>query len=431
MNQKTKNTWFKEIPSEWKLCKTKYLIKFINGYAFESDDMSLEGTYPVIRIGDIKNNGISYESCLYVKDNNGLEKYQIKKDDILIAMSGATVGKIGIATETKNSYINQRVGIIRCDNPKYMFYLLSTNEFMEYVYLNSPGSAQPNISDTQVGMFEIPLPSIEEQNLIVNFLDEKCNSVDLTIEKTEKEILILEEYKYSLITETVKKKLNDDSFSTKMNTEWIGEIPSEWNAKRLKYVATLKGRIGWQGLTADEYQDEGPYLITGVDFKDGKIDWDSCVHISEKRWQEATDIQIENGDLLITKDGTVGKVAIVEDLTAKASLNSGVMVIKLSKEYSKRYLYWVLKSDVFWKWFDLNNAGNSTIIHLYQNEFANFTFPIPSFEEQVKISNYLDEKVATIENTINKLKTSLELLKQYKKSLIYEYVSGNKRLEVK
>ena len=201
--------------------------------------------------------------------------------------------------------------------------------------------------------------------------------------------------------------------------------------KRLKYVATLKGRIGWQGLTADEYQDEGPYLITGVDFKDGKIDWDSCVHISEKRWQEATDIQIENGDLLITKDGTVGKVAIVENLTAKASLNSGVMVIKLSKEYSKRYLYWVLKSDIFWKWFDLNNAGNSTIIHLYQNEFANFTFPIPSFEEQVKISNYLDEKVATIENTINKLKESLELLKQYKKSLIYEYVSGIKRLEVR
>ena len=151
---------------------------------------------------------------------------------------------------------------------------------------------------------------------------------------------------------------------------WIGDIPESWDTKRVKYLATLKGRIGWQGLTSDEYIDEGPYLITGVDFQNGGIDWRSCVHISDRRWEEASEIQIENGDLLITKDGTVGKVAIVSNLQGRASLNSGVLLIRTGSEYDKRFLFWVLQSEEFWTWFRRKNAGNSTIIHLYPGEIA-------------------------------------------------------------
>ena len=124
--------------------------------------------------------------------------------------------------------------------------------------------------------------------------------------------------------------------------DWIGEIPCSWNIKRIKYLAQLKGRIGWQGLTSDEYTDVGPFLITGVDFSDGSINWESCVHITEERWAEAPEIHIKNGDLLITKDGTVGKVAIVENLQGKASLNSGVLLIKASDGYNKKFLYAVI-----------------------------------------------------------------------------------------
>jgi len=73
---------------------------------------------------------------------------------------------------------------------------------------------------------------------------------------------------------------------------WIGEIPATWSTKRIKYMATLKGRIGWQGLTSEEYQDEGAYLITGVDFDNGGIDWENCVHVPMKRWEEAKEIQM-------------------------------------------------------------------------------------------------------------------------------------------
>lgn len=212
---------------------------------------------------------------------------------------------------------------------------------------------------------------------------------------------------------------------------WIGEIPDTWQTKRIKYVASLKGRIGWQGLTSDEYQDEGAYLITGVDFLDGKIDWDNCVHVPIKRWEEAKDIQIENGDLLITKDGTVGKVAIVSEMPGKTSLNSGVLRIMLFKGYSKRFLYWVLNSDVFWNWFNYKNAGNSTIIHLYQGDFAEFIYAFPEYDEQELIADYLDEHCGKMDMLIKTIENQINTLTEYRLSVITETMTHGIQKDVK
>lgn len=205
--------------------------------------------------------------------------------------------------------------------------------------------------------------------------------------------------------------------------QWIGEIPSNWNTKRIKYMANLKGRIGWQGLTSDEYQDEGAYLITGVDFADGGIDWENCVHVPMKRWEEAKDIQIQNGDLLITKDGTIGKVAIVSDMPGETSLNSGVLRIVPVEGYSRRFLYWVIKSDEFWNWFNIKNSGNSTIVHLYQGDFAEFLYAFPSFDEQEAIATFLDEHCGRLDNIISDIKTQIDVLKKYRKSLVTQVVT--------
>lgn len=215
--------------------------------------------------------------------------------------------------------------------------------------------------------------------------------------------------------------------------QWIGEIPSDWNTKRIKYMANLKGRIGWQGLTSDEYQDDGAYLITGVDFADGGIDWKNCVHVPMRRWEEAKDIQIQNGDLLITKDGTIGKVAIVSAMPGETSLNSGVLRIMPIEGYSKRFLYWVIKSSEFWNWFNFRNAGNSTIIHLYQGDFAEFLYAFPDYDEQESIATYLDEHCGELDKIISNLTSQIGTLKAYKKSLITETVTKglNKSISMK
>ncbi len=204
--------------------------------------------------------------------------------------------------------------------------------------------------------------------------------------------------------------------------KWIGTVPADWEINKIKYIAVLKGRIGWQGLTSDEYTDEGAYLITGVDFENGGINWDSCVHVPMRRWEEARDIQIEDGDLLITKDGTIGKVAIVSGCTAPTSLNSGVLRISTIDSYERKFLYWVLQSDVFWTWFADKNAGNSTIQHLYQGDFAEFKYAIPPIDEQRAIASFLDIECAKIDSIIEDLEKQLEALKKLKKSIITQAV---------
>ena len=205
--------------------------------------------------------------------------------------------------------------------------------------------------------------------------------------------------------------------------DWIGQIPEEWVISKIKFTTQLNGRIGWQGLTSAEYKEEGPYLITGTDFHNGTINFETAVHIDEKRWSEASQIQVENGDLLITKDGTVGKVAIISGLDDKASLNSGVLRIQTIDEIDRRFLYYVLLSDEFWMWFNYTNSGASTILHLYQNVFDEFTFTFPSKNEQQKIADFLDKKTAQLDKVKALLEEQIQKLKDYRASLIYETVT--------
>ena len=141
------------------------------------------------------------------------------------------------------------------------------------------------------------------------------------------------------------------------------------------------------------------------------------------RWEEAREIQIQNGDLLITKDGTIGKVAIVSDMPGETSLNSGVLRIMPIEGYSRRFLFWVLQSDEFWNWFNYKNAGNSTIQHLYQGDFAEFLYTFPDYEEQEAIADYLDTHCAELDSIIADLEKQIETLKAYKKALISETVT--------
>ena len=127
--------------------------------------------------------------------------------------------------------------------------------------------------------------------------------------------------------------------------------------------------------------------------------------------------------MLITKDGTVGKVAIVDKLYGKASLNSGVLLIDLNNENSKKYLYWVLCSDVFWTWFNYKNSGNSTILHLYQKDFNEFVYALPRKTEQKQIADFIDKKCKKIDSITSKIEKQIELLKDCKKSIISETVT--------
>lgn len=206
--------------------------------------------------------------------------------------------------------------------------------------------------------------------------------------------------------------------------EWIGAIPSHWEVKKIKHRCYVKARVGWKGLKSDEFLQEGyAYLVTGSDFKNDKVNWKECYHIDKERYDEDPYIQLQDEDLLITKDGTIGKLAIVNNLDKPACLNSGIFVVRSTKDdFSTEFLFWILKSNMFIQFNEYTSYG-STIQHLYQNVFVEFGFTFPSKEEQTTIATYLDRKTVEIDALIADKKSLLELYEEEKTAVINQAVT--------
>ena len=205
---------------------------------------------------------------------------------------------------------------------------------------------------------------------------------------------------------------------------WIGRLPGSWEVATLKRTTYLKGRIGWQGLTSDEYLREGDYLlVTGTDFENGRVDWSRCAYVDRERYDEDPYIQLKDNDLLVTKDGTIGKVAVVRDLPKPATLNSGVFVTRpLRGHYRPEFLYWVLISDVFPEFITYSMVG-TTINHLYQKTFERFTYPLPPLPEQARIAEYLDASCWTIDVAVAAKRRQIETLDALRKTIIVQAVT--------
>jgi len=207
---------------------------------------------------------------------------------------------------------------------------------------------------------------------------------------------------------------------------WIGEIPEGWRQSRMKNYFHLHGRIGWKGLRSEEFEEQSyAYLVTGQDFCSKNIDWNKCYQINKERYDEDEYIQLVEGDILVTKDGTIGKIAVVSNLDKPACLNSGIFVVKQydPKQFNPGYLYWLLVSPLLKTFNEFLNLGGTTIIHLYQNVFERMPIVAPPLAEQHLIATFLDKKCSEIDSLIELQEQMIEELKAYKQSVITEAVT--------
>jgi type I restriction enzyme S subunit len=191
----------------------------------------------------------------------------------------------------------------------------------------------------------------------------------------------------------------------------LGLIPKDWDIYKFSEVSFMKGRIGWQGLKQTEFtfNSDEPFLITGMNFKDGAIRWNEVYHVSEDRYQIAREIQLKSGDVLMTKDGTIGKLLYVEDIPFpfKATLNSHLLVFRpLNRAYDPKYLYYNLASPYFIKHIELTKSG-TTFFGVSQTSVGEYKLILPPLPEQTAIATALsdmDELIAQTEKLIEKKK---------------------------
>jgi type I restriction enzyme, S subunit len=205
--------------------------------------------------------------------------------------------------------------------------------------------------------------------------------------------------------------------------EWLGQVPEHWKVLQIRRTTYLKARVGWKGLTSEEFREQAfAYLVTGSDFRAKFVKWDECYQVEKARYDDDPFIQLRNGDLLITKDGTIGKLAIVSNLDRPACLNSGIFVARPRNSYTTEFMYWLLSSTVFSVFCDLESFG-STINHLYQNVFERFAFPAPPESEQLTIAEFLDRETGKIDELIAEQERLIELLKEKRQAVISHAVT--------
>lgn len=420
--------WIGEIPENWNIIKLKNECQFYNGYAFDSNDFKFDGNCSVVRIGDISQGTINLANCAKVQsDNKALEKYAILKDDIVIALSGATIGKVGyIDFAPEKTYINQRVAIIRGPINRLIYKWLNIGYISSNINLLSNSSAQPNISTQTIANLPICLPaSISEQQKIADFLDKKCSHIDSVLDKTKTSIEEYKKLKQAVITQAVTKGIRPNRPMKDSGIEWIGEMPEDWRTVKLKYLSIEIG----DGLhSTPNYDTEGNiYFINGNNIGAEALVFKSDTsRINEIEFAKYKQPIMNENTILITLNGaTYGKTSYYNNEKILLGKSAGYITLKCKE--SKQFLRYYLQSTIAKTIMDLSLNG-TTIANLSLTTLNNFLIIYPSIVEQQEIVSYLNAKCAEIDKLIKKKEQLISELETYKKSLIYEYVTGKKEV---
>lgn len=419
--------WMESLPKAWEVSPLKYHFKIIGGSTPKSDrEEYWDGNITWVTPSDLsKLSSFSIKNSqrkITLAGLNSCGSTLVPAGSIILS-TRAPIGSIAYAKEELCT--NQGCKSLVPDaktNSMFYTYLLSISS----LELNSRGKGTTflELSGAELSAFKVAFPSFQDQCSIVRFLDHETAKLDTLISKQKHLIELLQEKRQAIISNAVSKGLNPDVKMKDSGVEWLGMVPQGWNVKKIKHTSYLKGRVGWKGLTSDEYLDSGfAFLVTGTDFQSKYINWDNCYHVDEFRYEDDPYIKLKNGDLLITKDGTIGKLALVDNLDGCACLNSGIFLVRPINSYITNFLYWVLSSNSFSEFCKLTSVG-STIQHLYQNVFENFSFPVPSIEEQRQIVSFIEDSTRKIDSLIDKTHLSIDLAKEHRAALISSAVTG-------
>lgn len=421
------------IPEDWEVknVSESCLIKARIGWqGLKKTEYMSSGDYLLITGTDFDNGQVNWRTCAYVskaryeQDSN----IKIRPQDILISKDG-TIGKVAyLGMIPKAGTLNSGIFVIRANDRKidqvFLSKIFMSFYFEDFLNRLVAGSTINHLYQKDFVKFCFPLPNSEEQTAIATALSDVDSLISALTKKIEKKKAIKQGLMLQFLTG--KKRLPGyEKNRESVQTEW-GAIPKDWKTLSIGKCCSIKARIGWQGLKKSEYLSSGEYvLVTGTDFLNGRINWKSCVYVSKKRYEQDANIQIAKHDILITKDGTIGKVAFLDDVPCLGTLNSGIFVVRShSEELDQCYLSKIFESFIFDAFLESLVAG-STINHLYQKDFVHFNFPVPpTISEQTAIANILsdcDSEIAALEEKRDKYK-------EIKQGMMQQLLTGKIRL---
>ena len=414
--------WIGKIPTNWKSKRFSYSIDIQKGKIPKNlTDEKLIDSLPYLSMGVLRG-----DKPMEFSNENGI--VHVSKGDIGLLWDGSNSGEV--IRINREGILSSTVSLLSLKDDsidkEFCFYLLKfyENDFRE----NTIGMGIPHVSGDHVRESKLIIPPISEQQQIVYFLDTKTSLIDSLIEKTQQKIELLKEKRTSLINEVVTKGLNPNVEMKDSGVEWIGEIPSHWVESQFKYY--IKLRHGHQFRDGD-FTDEGIKIIkiTQLD-KGGFLNLSNCSTIDKERLTDFEDILIfENDILMCLTGGTIGKIIKVGKVDEPLLQNYRVGHFSPidSKSMGNNYMFYLMSSEVIVGqiFYDVRETGQPNI---GMEDMNRMRICIPPISEQQQIVEYLDEQTQKIDNTISIEEKRIELLKEYRQSLISEVVTGKRKV---
>lgn len=379
---------FPGFSGEWKKKRLEEMGASFS-YGLNAAATTYDGQHKYLRITDIDDESRKFSGKELTSPNVDLSNasdyldYKLQENDIVFARTGASVGKTYLY-DTSDGDVYYAGFLIRVKidskyDANFIFQKTLTSDYSHFVVVTSQRSGQPGINAQEYANWEMLVPELNEQKKIGRFLTDFDKNIFVCREKIKK----LQQFRQAMLA-----KLFPREGAAEPELRFRG-FSGKWRIRTLAKCAALHARIGWQNLRKSEFLTKGDYyLITGTDFVDGQIEWRTCHYVSKLRYDQDKNIQVQNGDILVTKDGTLGKVAYVDGADKPATLNAGVFNVKINvNDVDAKYLYQYLKGPYLMDYVNQRATGG-TIKHLNQNILVDFPVVMPSFEEQKIIGDF-------------------------------------------
>lgn len=421
-------TWIGKIPEQWDISTINSLYTLRNQKVSDRD-------YPPL---SVTMKGIVPQLETAAKTDAHDDRKLVKKGDFAINSRSDRRGSCGISDYDGSVSLINTVLTPRGEmHPVYYNWLFHSSSFADEFYRWGHGIVDDLWTTRWQEMrnITIPVPEYAVQQKIAAHLDRKCTQIDALISNAQQQIEKLKAYKQSVITETVTKGLDPDVKMKDSGVEWIGEIPEHWNVVKICRIADKTHPYsigdGDHGLVKpDDYLDSGiPYIRVQNIGWCSELDLSNIVYISEQTNNKIKNSTLKPNDVLFAKTGaTIGKTAIVPASMPISNTTSHVGKISVSPNYCAKYILYVLSSTIGYRQFWEFASAKTTRPELAIDEIRQILILLPPTKEQQAISDYLDLKCTQIDQLIALKQQKIEKLQQYKKSLIYEYVTGKKEV---
>ena len=429
--------WIKDTSSSCETNKLKYLATepgtlFLDGDWIERDVIEESGirylTTGNVGAGFYKEQGSGYIS---EKTFSELHCLNVYPGDLMISRLNEPIGRSCIIPDTESRYVVAVDNVILRPNAnynkKFIMYGMNADGYAEHANMIARGATMSRISRSQLGQFWLAFPNIEEQQAIADFLDKECAQIDSIAADLEKQIALLQQYKKSLITETVTKGLDKSVPMKDSGVEWIGEIPEHWEISRVRHLASLCSGATPSKDVLSYWEGNIPW-VSSQEVKSDIIK-DTSLHISEEAINSCSTQLMPAGTLvMVVRSGILQHTIPVALLGVPATINQDIKAFQFNHLMLPAYFKYYIQGE--------NDAllsviiKDKTTVESVDNQLLlSLKIMVPPIEEQKAIVAFLNYKCGYIDKILNDKQEQLNLLMQHKKSLIYEYVTGKKRVK--